>query len=59
MDGRVRVIGAHPEHPRLLYNLGCNGVGFLPSIAGGQRIGRLLAGERLGASIFDPRTADA
>jgi len=59
MDGRIRVIGAHPDHPRLLYNLGCNGVGFLPSIAGGERIARLLAGERLAPSIFDPRTADA
>ncbi len=55
MDGRVRVIGAHPRHPTLLYNLGCNGVGFLPSIAGGQRIARLLGGERLPRSIFDPR----
>ena len=59
MDGRVRVIGAHPDHPRLLYNLGCNGVGFLPSIAGGERIGRLLTGAELDPSIFDPRTADA
>jgi glycine/D-amino acid oxidase-like deaminating enzyme len=59
MAGRVRVIGAHPEHPRLLYNLGCNGVGFLPSIAGGDRIGRMLAGQRLAPSIFDPRLADA
>ena len=55
MDGRVRVIGPHPRHPALLYNLGCNGVGFLPSIAGGQRIARLFAGERLPRSIFDPR----
>jgi len=58
-DGRIRVIGAHPDHPQLLYNLGCNGVGFLPSIAGGERIARLLAGEQLAPSIFDPRTADA
>jgi glycine/D-amino acid oxidase-like deaminating enzyme len=55
MAGRVRVVGAHPEQPRLLYNLGCNGVGFLPSIAGGERVGRLLAGQRLPRSIFDPR----
>ena len=55
MDGRVRVIGAHPRHPSLLYNLGCNGVGFLPSIHGGRQIARLLAGERLPSSIFDPR----
>jgi len=55
MDGMVRVIGPHPGRPALLYNLGCNGVGFLPSIHGGRQIGRLLAGERLPPSIFDPR----
>jgi glycine/D-amino acid oxidase-like deaminating enzyme len=55
MDGMVRVIGAHPRHPALLYNLGCNGVGFLPSIHGGHRVARILAGERMDPSIFDPR----
>jgi glycine/D-amino acid oxidase-like deaminating enzyme len=55
MDGRVRVIGAHPRHRSLLYNLGCNGVGFLPSIHGGRQVARILAGERLPPSIFDPR----
>ena len=59
MDGRVRVIGAHPRHPRLLYNLGCNGVGFLPSIHGGRQISRILAGEQLPPSIFDPREGAA
>ena len=54
-NGRIRVIGAHPNQPRLLYNLACNGVGFLPSIAGADRIARILAGERLAPSIFDPR----
>jgi glycine/D-amino acid oxidase-like deaminating enzyme len=58
MPGRVRVIGAHPRHRSLLYNLGCNGVGFLPSIAGGKRVARLLAGEQLGPSIFDPRETE-
>ena len=53
--GMVRVIGAHPRHPRLLYNLACNGVGFLPSIHGGRQVSRLLAGEALPPSIFDPR----
>ena len=53
--GRIRVIGAHPGQPALLYNLGCNGVGFLPSIAGGQRLARRLGGEPLPPSIFDPR----
>jgi glycine/D-amino acid oxidase-like deaminating enzyme len=55
MDGRVRVIGAHPGRPELLYNLGCNGVGFLPSIHGGRQVARILAGEQLPPSIFDPR----
>jgi len=54
-EGGVRVIGAHPGHPALLYNLGCNGVGFLPSIYGGQRVARILAGEQVSPSIFDPR----
>jgi glycine/D-amino acid oxidase-like deaminating enzyme len=53
--GMVRVIGVHPHYPALLYNLGCNGVGFLPSMHGGQRVARILAGERLPRSIFDPR----
>lgn len=55
MDGRVRVIGPHPGRAALLYNLGCNGVGFLPSIHGGRQIARILSGERLRPSIFDPR----
>jgi glycine/D-amino acid oxidase-like deaminating enzyme len=55
MDGRVRVIGAHPGRPALLYNLGCNGVGFLPSIHGGRQVARILSGEQLPPSIFDPR----
>jgi FAD dependent oxidoreductase len=38
-----------------LYNLGCNGVGFLPSIDGGHRIARLLAGKWVPPSVFDPR----
>jgi glycine/D-amino acid oxidase-like deaminating enzyme len=54
-DSRLRVVGAHPWHERLLYNLGCNGVGFLASISGGRRIGRLLADEEVGSSVFDPR----
>ena len=54
-DGGTRVVGEHLLHPRLLYNLGCNGVGFLPSICGADRLARLFAGERLEPSIFDPR----
>ena len=52
--GKIRRVGFEPRNPVLLYNLGCNGVGFLPSIAGGYRIARLLSGERLPPSLFDP-----
>ena len=55
MDNGVRVVGQHPAHAPLHYNLGCNGVGFLPSIAGAERVARVVAGERLPSSIFDPR----
>jgi glycine/D-amino acid oxidase-like deaminating enzyme len=51
---RVRLIGAEPRNPVLLYNLGCNGVGFMPSIMGGDRIARLVAGHPLEPTIFDP-----
>jgi len=54
-DSLIRVIGPHSRHPRLLYNLGCNGVGFLPSIHGGHSLARLLAGDPPAPSIFDPR----
>ena len=53
-ESRVRLIGYEPRNPVLMYNLGCNGVGFLPSIYGGHRITRLLAGDDLDPSIFDP-----
>lgn len=52
--GGLRRIGIEPCNPVLLYNLGCNGVGILPSIYGGKRIARILAGEKLERSIFDP-----
>ncbi len=51
---RVRRVGAEPCNPVLLYNLGCNGVGLLPSIMGGARLARILHGEVLAPSIFDP-----
>lgn len=52
--GGLRRIGIEPCNPVLLYNLGCNGVGILPSIYGGKRIARILSGETLERSIFDP-----
>jgi glycine/D-amino acid oxidase-like deaminating enzyme len=50
----LRAVGFEPVNPVLMYNLGCNGVGFLPSIHGGHRIARLLRGDQLAPSLFDP-----
>ncbi len=54
----VRLIGPEPKNPVLLYNLGCNGIGILPSLHGGRVIARHLAGETVEASIFDVPTRD-
>ena len=51
---KIRCVGRDPRASSLLYNLGCNGVGILPSIAGGRRIAQILAGARLEPSLFDP-----
>lgn len=53
----VRMVGPEPENPTLVYNLGCNGIGILPSLSGAARIARLLKGESLGPSIFDVPSA--
>lgn len=49
----VRLIGPEPQNQVLLYNLGCNGIGILPSVFGGRHIARHLAGEKVGRTIFD------
>lgn len=51
---QVRLIGAEPRNPVLLYNLGCNGVGLLPGIFGAHRVAALVADQRFAPSIFDP-----
>lgn len=51
----IRRIGLEPRNPVLLYNLGCNGVGILPSLYGGKRISQFLRGETMEPSIFDPQ----
>jgi glycine/D-amino acid oxidase-like deaminating enzyme len=53
--GMIRLVGPDPEYPHLYYNLGCNGVGILPSIYGGKRIACYLAGETVQPSIFTPK----
>lgn len=52
-ENGIRMVGEEPQNPVLLYNLGCNGVGILPSIFGGRKIARHLAGEKVPPSIFD------
>lgn len=51
----VRLIGPEPINPVLMYNLGCNGVGILPSIYGGKRISEIVAGKDMEPSMFDPK----
>ncbi len=50
---RIRLIGPEPKNKTLLYNLGCNGVGILPSIYGGKRISDFIGGKEVKESIFD------
>ena len=51
----VRVIGEEPKNRALLYNLGCNGVGILPSIYGAKRISDILSKKPIEKMIFDPK----
>ena len=51
----VRVVGREPLDTRLLYNLGCNGVGILPSIMGAHKIAGHINGEIMVETIFDPK----
>lgn len=50
----IRLIGPEPRNTRLMYNLGCNGIGILPSLYGGHRIAQLIQGKNLEQTIFDP-----
>ncbi|MEN9647361.1 MAG: hypothetical protein RLY57_165 [Candidatus Parcubacteria bacterium] len=52
---KIRLIGPHPRNPVLMYNLGCNGLGLLPSIYGGKRIVDYLSGAEILPMIFDPK----
>lgn len=51
----LRLVGPEPKHARLIYNLGCNGIGLLPSLIAARRLGSLFSGEVLTQSVFDPR----
>lgn len=51
----VRLIGREPRNKKLLYNLGCNGVGILTSVYGSYRIAQLVNNEIVEPTIFDPK----
>lgn len=51
----IRIVGQDKKFMDLFYNLGCNGIGIIPSVAGAKRIARLINGEKLPTSIFDPK----
>jgi glycine/D-amino acid oxidase-like deaminating enzyme len=51
----VRIVGREPLDERLMYNLGCNGVGILPSLMGARKIARHVNGEQMEDTIFDPK----
>lgn len=53
----LRLIGPEPANPLLYYNLGCNGVGLMPSIYGGYKISQFIAGIPMKPSLFDPQDA--
>ncbi len=55
----MRLVGVEPRHHALMYNLGCNGVGILPSTYGGKRISELLSGNKVASTLFDPSTHTA
>lgn len=50
----IRRVGYEPKNKVLLYNLGCNGIGILPSVFGGKRIADLFNGAS-NSMIFDPQ----
>ncbi|MHB1316509.1 MAG: NAD(P)/FAD-dependent oxidoreductase [Minisyncoccota bacterium] len=50
----IRLIGFETKNTVLMYNIGCNGIGILPSIFGGKRITNLLNGDTKDM-IFDPK----
>ncbi len=51
----LRIVGPEPLDKRLLYNLGCNGVGIMPSIMGARKIARHINNEQVEETIFDPK----
>jgi glycine/D-amino acid oxidase-like deaminating enzyme len=53
-ENGIRMVGPEKFNSRLLYNLGCNGIGILPSIFGGWKISEFINNKVEKPSIFDP-----
>jgi glycine/D-amino acid oxidase-like deaminating enzyme len=51
----LRIIWPDTKNPKLLYNIGCNGVWILSSIHGWRKISQFLLGNITQPSIFDPQ----
>lgn len=45
-DG-LRMVGQDRRVPRIWYNLGCNGIGLLPSVVGGMRLASMMKGRNI------------
>jgi glycine/D-amino acid oxidase-like deaminating enzyme len=52
-QSRLRLVGPDPREQRLIYNIGCNGVGILPAVISAPRIADMLNGNHVEPSIFD------
>lgn len=50
----LRWVGQDPAYAHLWYNLGCNGIGILQALAGGEKIADLMQGKTFPPSLFDP-----
>lgn len=51
----LRLIGEEPLNKVLMYNLGCNGIGIMPSLYGAQKIAQIVLGVTQPPSVFDPQ----
>lgn len=50
----LRWVGRDSEYTHLWYNLGCNGIGIIPAIAGAEKIANQFNGVTYAPSLFDP-----
>lgn len=49
----MRIVGARKEHPKIIFNIGCNGIGIIPAFFSGDKVARLINGEKFERSLFD------